>query len=88
MGSDPELMARAVRRVAEQRIREAMDAGRFDELPGAGQPLPGVDEPWDHFTWVRRWMAQRGLDAGTVRGELHQAIAEVRRKRGDPGAGS
>jgi hypothetical protein len=27
-------------RLAEERIREAMERGEFDDLPGAGKPLP------------------------------------------------
>lgn len=30
--------------LAEKRIEEARDAGEFDDLPGAGQPLP--EEDW------------------------------------------
>lgn len=29
----------AIQSIAEQRIREAQEAGEFDNLPGAGQPL-------------------------------------------------
>ena len=32
-------MLRAIAIVAEQRIREAMDKGEFDNLPGRGRPL-------------------------------------------------
>jgi hypothetical protein len=28
--------------LAERRIREAGERGEFDNLPGAGQPLPGL----------------------------------------------
>lgn len=30
--------------LAEQRITQALEAGAFDELPGAGQPLPEEDD--------------------------------------------
>ncbi len=29
----------------DQRIRDAQAAGEFDDLPGAGKPLPRVDDP-------------------------------------------
>ncbi len=32
-------------RIAEERIRKAQDEGVFDDLPGAGRPLPLEDEP-------------------------------------------
>ncbi len=31
-------------RIAEQRIREAMERGEFDDLPGQGRPLPMEDD--------------------------------------------
>ena len=44
--------------VADRLIREAMEAGEFDELKGSGEPIPGRgsvdDELWWHREWVRR----------------------------------
>lgn len=31
--------------IAEKRIKEAMDRGEFDDLPGAGAPLRSDDDP-------------------------------------------
>jgi hypothetical protein len=39
--------------LAEQRIREAQSEGKFDELPGFGRPIPGIDEPHDELWWVK-----------------------------------
>jgi hypothetical protein len=39
--------------LAEQRIREAQAAGEFDNLPGFGRPIPGIDEPHDELWWVK-----------------------------------
>jgi len=33
-------------RIAEQRIREAIESGEFDNLEGAGKPLAFEDETW------------------------------------------
>jgi hypothetical protein len=38
---------RAIQIVAENRIREAMQAGAFDNLPGFGEPSSLIDEPYD-----------------------------------------
>ena len=46
----------------EQQIREAMERGDFDDLPGAGQPLRGLDNR-DPDWWVKQMMAREGLDA-------------------------
>lgn len=38
----------------EQQIREAQEAGAFDQLPGAGKPLPGLTEGYDPLWWVKK----------------------------------
>lgn len=38
----------------ETLIREASERGEFDNLPGAGKPLPGVDKPYDELWWARQ----------------------------------
>jgi len=38
----------------ETLIREARERGEFDNLPGAGKPLPGVDRPYDELWWARQ----------------------------------
>ncbi|HEX5102314.1 MAG TPA: DUF1992 domain-containing protein [Pirellulaceae bacterium] len=55
--------------LAEQRIRAAQAAGEFDNLPGFGQPIPGLDEPHDEL-WVKRLLTGR---RGTVRGQAAAA---------------
>ena len=39
--------------VAEQLIRAAQDEGKFDNLPGFGKPIPGIDDPHDEFWWIK-----------------------------------
>ena len=46
----------------ERQIREATERGEFDDLPGAGRPLPGLDNR-DPDWWVKGMMAREGLDA-------------------------
>lgn len=46
----------------EKQIREAQERGEFDNLPGAGKPLKGLDDP-DPDWWVKKMMAREGLDA-------------------------
>jgi Domain of unknown function (DUF1992) len=40
----------------ERLIREAMEEGVFDDLPGEGKPIPGAGEPDDDLWWVRAWL--------------------------------
>lgn len=34
-------------------IRAAMERGEFDDLPGAGKPIPGLDAPHDPDWWLK-----------------------------------
>ena len=38
----------------DRQIREAVERGAFDDLPGAGRPLPGRGEAYDEDWWVKR----------------------------------
>ena len=37
----------------DRQIREGMERGEFDGLPGHGRPLPGVERPRDEMWWVK-----------------------------------
>ena len=50
----PALTDRAIQIVAENKIRAAIEAGEFDNLPGLGKPAAICDEPYDPFWWIRR----------------------------------
>lgn len=39
-------------RLAEEKIREAMEAGAFDRLKGAGKPLPKTDDDLTGDDWA------------------------------------
>ena len=38
----------------EAQIRVAMEMGAFDNLPGAGKPLPNLDQEYDPLWWVKQ----------------------------------
>lgn len=38
----------------EVQLQQAMRAGEFDDLPGAGKPIPGIDRPHDPDWWLKR----------------------------------
>jgi hypothetical protein len=42
--------------LSERLIREAIESGDFDDLPGAGKPIPGAGSPDDDLWWVREWL--------------------------------
>jgi len=51
----------AIRRVAENRIREAMAEGQFDNLPGEGKPIPNIDDPYDENWWIKQWLRRERI---------------------------
>ncbi|HTQ81201.1 MAG TPA: DUF1992 domain-containing protein [Thermoanaerobaculia bacterium] len=55
------LTPQIVQRVAENRIREAMEAGEFENLPGLAKPIPDIDEPYDPNWWVKQWFRREKL---------------------------
>jgi hypothetical protein len=52
---------RALDIVAENRIREAIEEGQFDDLPGLGKPIADIDEPYDPNWWVKQWIRRAGM---------------------------
>lgn len=42
--------------LAERQIREAIERGEFDDLPGMGAPLPDAGAQYDPAWWVKRWL--------------------------------
>jgi Domain of unknown function (DUF1992) len=38
----------------DAQIRVAMEAGAFDNLPGAGKPLPNLGQEYDPLWWVKQ----------------------------------
>jgi hypothetical protein len=46
----------------DQQISEAADRGAFDNLPGAGQPLPRRDDDDDGQAWLREWVRREGVE--------------------------
>lgn len=49
----------------ERQIREATERGEFDNLPGAGKPLRGIENP-DPDWWVKGMLEREGLDASAA----------------------
>ena len=45
----------------ERQIREAMERGEFDNLPGAGQPIPGLTGHDEENWWVKRFLEREKI---------------------------
>lgn len=47
---------------SERLIREAMDRGDFEDLPGHGKPLPGAGKPYDPNWWMTSLLDRERAD--------------------------
>ena len=45
----------------DRQIREAQERGAFDNLPGAGKPIKGLDKPHDDDWWARSLIEREQL---------------------------
>ncbi|MBI1312945.1 DUF1992 domain-containing protein [bacterium] len=45
----------------ERQIRQAQEAGEFSQLPGFGQPIPGIDQPLDENWWLKQKLRNEQL---------------------------
>jgi Domain of unknown function (DUF1992) len=45
----------------EAQIRVAQEQGAFDNLPGAGKPLPDIDQEYDPLWWVKQLVQREQL---------------------------
>ncbi|HVW32004.1 MAG TPA: DUF1992 domain-containing protein [Acidimicrobiia bacterium] len=65
----------------ERQIRESMEKGEFDNLPGRGQPLPDLAQPYDELWWLRKKLKDEDLSvdapALVLRREADEALARI-----------
>nr|AYC79621.1 DUF1992 domain-containing protein [uncultured bacterium] len=59
----------------EQQIRGAEKSGAFDNLPGKGKPIPGIDRPRDDMAWIAGKLRSENVDIADV---LPPALALAR----------
>ena len=45
----------------ERQVREAIERGEFDNLPGAGKPIPGINGREDEDWWVNSFLGREQL---------------------------
>jgi DnaJ homologue, subfamily C, member 28, conserved domain len=68
----------------DQQIDEAAERGAFDNLPGAGKPLPRAGGVGDGQAWLRDYLRREGMSAEELlpvplrlRKEMERLTAEV-----------
>ncbi|HEV7535669.1 MAG TPA: DUF1992 domain-containing protein [Acidimicrobiia bacterium] len=62
----------------ERKIRESMERGEFDNLPGAGRPLPDLDRPYDELWWLRKKLRDEKFSIEPPVLELRRQFDETR----------
>src|SRR4028118_1589882 len=45
----------------DMKVRQAIERGDFDNLPGAGKPLPGLDGNHDPDWWIKKLIAREQI---------------------------
>jgi hypothetical protein len=50
----------------DKQIREAAERGEFDDLPGAGKPLPGAGGTDDENWWLRGYLRREGVETDAL----------------------
>ncbi len=61
----------------ERQIREAQERGEFDNLPGAGKPIPGIDGPAEELWWVKQYLRRENLSYLPPTLALRREVADV-----------
>jgi DnaJ homologue, subfamily C, member 28, conserved domain len=71
----------------DKQIREGAERGLFDDLPGAGKPLPDLDGPRDEDRWIKKKLQAEGVSylptTLKVRKDLEDAIVAIGRARSE-----
>lgn len=64
-----------------RRIHEAMARGEFDDLPGTGKPIPGLDKPHDDQWWVKKKLLRENVSflppTLAIRKDVEDTLAAV-----------
>lgn len=71
----------------DKQIRDAQNRGEFDNLPGAGKPIPDLGKTHDELWWVKQKMVRENLSflppALALRKEVEDALAAAMRARSE-----
>ena len=69
-------------------LDDARGRGEFDELPGAGEPIPGLDKPYDEMWWVKQKLRRENLSylppSLALRKAAHDALVEAAEAKSEP----
>ncbi|MGA9872751.1 MAG: DUF1992 domain-containing protein [Rhodococcus sp. (in: high G+C Gram-positive bacteria)] len=63
----------------DKQIREAQERGAFENLEGAGKPIPKADTPDDDLWWVKGFLARENLSTDALLPQALQLRKEIER---------
>lgn len=63
----------------DRQIRDAEERGVFDDLPGAGKPLKGLNRPFSAERWAADWARREGLETDAMLPEPLRLRKEIER---------
>ena len=66
----------------DAQVRAAQENGAFDNLPGAGKPIPNLDQPYDENWWVKRKLREEELPTEALLPPSLQLRKEIERLPG------
>ena len=61
----------------EYQVRRAEAEGAFENLPGAGKPIAGLDRPHDDLAWLADYLRRENVDVAEVLPPALQLAKEV-----------
>ena len=61
----------------ERQIRESVERGEFDDLPGKGKPLANIDRPRDEDWWIRDKLRREDVSHLPPALELRKQVDEA-----------
>ena len=64
----------------DQAIEEGRQAGAFDNLPGTGRPIAGLDRPRDEDWWVKQKLRDEGVSFLPPTLALRKEVEDARAK--------
>jgi hypothetical protein len=71
----------------DQQIKKAQREGQFDNLPGAGKPLPDLDEVYDPGWWVKKLVRRERISvlppALAIKREVERGLEKIRNLRSE-----
>ena len=62
----------------DRQVREARERGEFDDLPGAGKPLPDLDSARDEMWWVKRLIQREQISVTPPALAVRKALEDAR----------